>query len=211
MKYALFLFVMLFTIANSQMMNKSSSQTIVKGKIVDSSGKPVGLEINIQPEKGAKFVIKSNPETGAYEQLLNANQEYTLQFIHPEFLRENFKYTVPEADEDFNPVIKDFVATRLIAGNEILSGTLFGSDSFEMTKQGKRFLKNLKMTLRFNRTMKVNFNVYGKNGLDAKRLEAIQKATAKWKREKRNIIFNPSGEQKDTDDVKIVIESINLK
>lgn len=205
-----FILIMFISASFAQIINQSSTQSILKGKITDEKGNPVGLEISIQPKKGAKFIIKSDPTTGAYEQLLNSEEKYIFAFIHPEYLRENFEVIVPKPDEDFNPIIRDFKATKLIAGNTLKTANIFEPGSDQLSGKGKKFVNELKKLLRFNRSISLNFQVYGENGLDQKRLKTIQSFTEKFKRMNRSVIYSAGGKGSSDNDVALIIDKVTL-
>lgn len=187
---------------------------IVKGKILDkSNGSPVGVEIQFEDARGKKFKIKSNPQTGEYEQLLNANEKYTLTFIDMNVLRNDINFTPSAPDASYEPEMKNFNVVVLKSGNQIDELDLFNQNSSNFSSNGSTILKDLKTMLRINRALYVNFEVCNDgsdNNINSARIESLKAEIAKWGRlgEKVNIKLSNKKATNSNSDLLIFVDKV---
>lgn len=187
---------------------------IVKGKILDkSNGSPVGVEIQFEDARGKKFKIKSNPQTGEYEQLLNANEKYTLTFIDMNVLRNDINFTPSAPDASYEPEIKNFNVIVLKPGNQVDELDLFNQNSSNLSSNGETLLKDLKTMLRINRALYVNFEVCNDgsdNNINSARIESLKAEIAKWGRlgEKVNLKLSNKKATNSSSDLLIFVDKV---
>lgn len=209
--YSITLFTIIFAVSA---LSQDTHTRIVKGKILDkSNGSPVGVEIQFEDARGKKFKIKSNPQTGEYEQLLNANEKYMLTFIDMNVLRNEISFTPSAPDESYEPELKNFNVIVLKPGNQIDELDLFNLNSNDFSSNSATILKDLKTMLRINRALYVNFEVCN-DGSDSNtnsaRLESLKTEIAKWGRlgEKVNLKLSNKKGANSSSDLLIFVDKV---
>lgn len=192
----------------------AASTRIVKGKIIDkNTNTPVGLEIQFEDARGKKFKIKSNPQTGEYEQLLNAEEKYTLTFIDISVLREEIEFTPEPADASFEPQIQDFYVTTMQQGALIADYDIFDKGSTEISSAGHVTLENLKKLLRINRALYIAIDIHSDdsgNKLNSKRMDKVKEVINTWGRLATKVKFETSTKKgaNKTSDMKISVDKV---
>lgn len=209
--YSITLFTIIFAVSA---LSQDTHTRIVKGKILDkSNGSPVGVEIQFEDARGKKFKIKSNPQTGEYEQLLNANEKYMLTFIDMNVLRNEISFTPSAPDESYEPELKNFNVIVLKPGNQIDELDLFNLNSNDFSSNSATILKDLKTMLRINRALYVNFEVCNDgsdNNTNSARLESLKTEIAKWGRlgEKVNLKLSNKKGANSSSDLLIFVDKV---
>ena len=109
------------------------------------------------------------------------------------------EYTVPNASK-FKEIDAEFEVQKLTPGRELSNHDIFANGSAEITAAGKKILDDIKIDMRFNRTVYLDFKVSAADTYtDASAAEAdqlIQDRTAAieayiddWRGYKRRIIL----------------------
>lgn len=208
-------FVMLFTLLFSSLIfSQDSSTRIVKGKVIDkTTGKPVGLEIQFEDPRGKKFKIKSDSNTGEYEQLLNSNEKYTLTFISPEVLRDETEFVPSPPDASFEPQVQNFEVFLLNPGVVLADYNMFDKNSTEISKKGMEELEKLKKMMRINRALYLKIEIHSDDSsknLNDSRLAKIKEQTETWGRFNQKVEYITSKKQSadKSADFKIIIDKV---
>lgn len=184
MRYITLLAAILFTSfsLNAQVMGK---QVMLKGKTVDiNTNKPLSIEIEFEPEKGRKFVVKSLENTGTFEQLLQVGESYEVTFKGNNVYRETINYTPKvTSSEEYSEISEIFKVKGLKSGTKVEDLSIFAPNTTDITSAGKDALKNMKISMRFNRNASFNFQVNAPNKTLAKnRLNTLKDFISDWGR-----------------------------
>lgn len=165
-------------------------QVMVKAKVIDVNTKqPISIELEFQPKTGNKFVVKSNEGTGAFEQLLQANETYAITFMGDNVYREESSFT-PKSNEGYSEINKTFEVKGLAPGVVVENLDIFGANSADLTTAGKDAVNNMKVSMRFNRNTEFVFQVNAANkALAEKRLKTLKDYTNNWKRLLDRVVF----------------------
>lgn len=155
----LFLLLFCFSKSESQFLNKSSSQVLIKGKVTDEfTGKPMGIDIVFENSKGTKIKIKSNSDNGAYEQLLEAGESYVVTLSNYDVIRQKEKINV-DTTKNFKEQSINFVVKQLTVGRTVLSLDAFEPYGSELNQDAKDKLFEIETLLKFNRSVKLEFRI----------------------------------------------------
>lgn len=202
-----FLILSLTQISYSQE-SHSSNQVIVKGTVKDDSGNFKDCEIEFKKAGGQKFVVKT--KEGKFEQLVNAEEEYSLTFVGDDILRDEITVSFPKADKDFNPINREFEVFKLSSGKTLKDLDIFEDGSANLSSKGKKAIENLKTLLKFNRTLKLKLVCKGAGGLAAKREAALKEYTSskEWRRFNRSASISSAEGSDDKKDLEVKISEI---
>lgn len=190
----------------SQIMNKNSTQRILIGNVVTDEGKSIDCEIEITNPAGKRFVVKT--VNGSFEQVLDAETKYTFTFVGDDILREEQEVTVAKPDKDFTKAEKTFKVLKLAKGKTLRKFDLFEDGTANLKANTKKAIKEMKMLLRFNRSIKVNFICTGAGDLAAQREAALSEMTAKDKRFMRSVVISSGEGTNDAEDVIVKIDKV---
>lgn len=163
MKYFVIALVLTFICSNLYAQPKTGiinmgSQTLVKGIVTDiESGKPVGTNVEFRDKSGKKIKIQSNSMTGAFEQLLNAGEQYEVLIQSWNVARKTYNLTVEKSDKYIEQKV-DFQIRKLEKDNIFMSINAFNANTANTNEEVKQMLEELNTTLKFNRG--VEFTVY---------------------------------------------------
>ncbi len=147
------------TTAFSQIMDNHSVQVMVKGTVYDEfSNQPAGVQVIFKDKTGKKIKIRTNDEDGTFAQLLKAGQTYKITFTNYNILRKVTEYTVPNASE-FKEIDEEFSVQKLAPGRELSNHDIFDDGSAQISAEGKKALNDIKIDMRFNRTVYLDFKI----------------------------------------------------
>lgn len=191
---------------------------VVKGIVTDEyTGKPASVEIIFKNGDGTKIKIQSNSITGKFEQVLNSGTEYEVILQNYDIIRKETSLAIEESDSYMEKKV-EFTVKKLKPGRVVFDYDLFASNSTELSDAGKLKLKELKSVMRFNRSVKFEFKVSGRDsGSSSKtltdgRIQAIKDYIDKWRRAKRRITFvadySASGSGEKGTEVIVTVKSI---
>lgn len=184
MKYITVLVVFLLAIIGIQaQVGDIGQQVMLKAKVIDVNTKrPISIGVEFQPKVGSKFVVKSKEDTGTFDQLLQANNEYEVTFEGDNVYRETINYT-PKSNEDYSEITHTFEVKGLAPGVVVEDLDIFGPNSTDITAKGKAALKKMKISMRFNRNTDFIFQVNGPNKtLGDNRLKTLKDYMGDWRR-----------------------------
>lgn len=165
----------------------------MKSVVLDENTKaPVQVQIEIKAPDGKVHKLKSDPGTGEFEFLLDGGQSYELTFSGENVFRTKETVTLDKV-EGYKEKNYEFTLNEIKPGNRIYNFDLFkpGSDEFDVSANSK--LEDIKMNLRFNRSVFLDFLVKGENNsLAEARVKKIQDVVDKWHASKARISIKPS-------------------
>lgn len=145
----------------SQIISKESGQILVKGIITDSyDGKPAGVEIRFEDEKGKFFKINSNSITGAYEQILESGHTYKVRLNSKMMFPTDYTIQTKKT-ENYSEQEQNFSITRIEIGRSIECLDLFSEDSSELKPDAKALFDELNLKMKFNRNVSLFLEVSG--------------------------------------------------
>ncbi len=157
---ALFLVFFSFSTAqmNAQIINKSV-QVLVKGKITDFySGNPMQVEIRFEDPTGKFFKISSNSLTGNFEQVLQAGVKYDVRLNSKFIFPTSYELSTPNA-EQYLEINQDYQVIKLEKQTTALALDLFQSGSDNLNANTSDLIKDLNIKMRFNRSVKIDFEI----------------------------------------------------
>ena len=140
--------------------NEASSVVplVVKGKITDEfSGSPMSLTVEFRTNDGKKIKVKTQND-GLYQQVLNSGETVEVYFYNYNVLRIKQTYQVPDKDE-YQEIEQNFTVKKLVKGNSIYKLDFFSKSKSSINGTADSFLKDLNITMRFNRHVKFDFYV----------------------------------------------------
>lgn len=166
-------------------------QVMLKAKVVDvTTGKPMSIELEFKPDNGRKFVIKSLEDTGTFEQLLQGGTHYEVTFDGDNVYRETIDYTSGKAKDGYSEISHTFKVKALKPGVKVDEMELFGPSNNDITSVGKKVLKKMKISMRFNRNTSFIFKVNAPNqALADKRMATLKDFISNWRRLLERVTF----------------------
>lgn len=157
--FAITIFIGLNYNLSAQIINNKGTQVILKGEVRDFfTNAPVSCELQIKTESGSKMKIKSNSITGAYEQLFNVGEKITVTFSSFDILKQDEVVVIKESKET-GEQIQNFKVKQLVSGKILESIDAFGKNEASINQFGKAKLEELKLLMRFNRSLTLNLVV----------------------------------------------------
>ncbi len=143
---------------DAQIINKSA-QVLVKGKITDFySGNPMQVEIRFEDPSGKFFKISSNSLTGNFEQILQTDVEYNVRLNSNSIFPTSYILKTPKADK-YIEINQDYQAIKLEKQSTALALDLFQSGSDKINANTSDLIKDLNLKMRFNRSVKIEFEI----------------------------------------------------
>lgn len=189
MKFFVFALVFTFLCANLYSQPKTGiinmgSQTLVKGIVTDiESGKPIGTNIEFKDKSGKKIKIQSNSMTGAFEQLLNAGEQYEVIIQNWDVARKTYNLTVEKSDKYIEQKV-DFKVRKLEKESPFMSINVFSANSATSNEEIKPMLEELNTTLKFNRGVEFIVYINALDMVEPKKSETTSKKSKKKSKEK---------------------------
>jgi hypothetical protein len=184
------------------------NQVFLSGKVTDiNTGNPVKCDIKIEHgEKG--FKVFSDPVTGEYQQLIQADKDYIFTFYMWDIYRTKINVKFPPNDE-YREEKKDFQVIVLKPGVAVEKQKVFADGQSILSPEGEKFLKAFKKTMRFHRTATWNLYV---NTADQAKIKAVQDfLTLKYKGYAKKInvkAINASVKNSENADIVIAVDTI---
>lgn len=157
--------LVLFIVINSSYLYSQSDKQIysiggnilVKGKITcETTGEPVGTEIEFRSSNGKKIRTSSNSISGEWSQVLPSDN-YTVILHSWNVARKQFNLDVP-ASTKYKEINQDFTVKRLLPNDVFARLQLFEQNSSEQKEDIKDLLDEIKEIMKFNRA--VEFTIY---------------------------------------------------
>ena len=156
---AIVIFIGINNILFAQIINNKGTQIILKGEVRDFyTNAPVSCELQIKTESGSRMKIKSNSITGAYEQLFNVGDKVTITFAGFDILKQDETVVIKESKET-GEQIQNFKVKQLVNGKVLESIDAFAKNENQINQFGKAKIEELKVLLRFNRSLSLNIIV----------------------------------------------------
>lgn len=149
-------------LSGSAVINAMSVDNVLfKGLLIDeNSKKPIGAEVKFEDSEGDVIKVSADPVTGAFEQLLKANETYSITFYSPEILRKEVKITTKET-KTYGEQKETFSVIKMVPGAKVLTLNI-SDDGKDLSKNGIISINELKMLLRFNRSLYIDMVVKNK-------------------------------------------------
>ncbi len=148
-----FIFLSLQTDSNSQIINSKGTQVLLKGLVTDYyTNLPVQCEIIFKTESSNKIKIKSNSNTGAYEQIFNSGEKLNVSFNGFDIIKQEEVLTIKETKE-MTEQIQNFKVKQVVAGKELERYDFFDAHTAKENSKLKEKMEELKLLLRFNRAI----------------------------------------------------------
>lgn len=139
--------------SNSQIINNKGTQVLLKGIVTDYyTNLPVSCEIIFKTESGNKIKIKSNSNTGAYEQIFNSGEKLNISFNGFDIIKQEEVLTIKETKE-MSEQNQNFKVKQVVAGKELERYDFFDANSAKENSKLKEKMEDLKLLLRFNRAI----------------------------------------------------------
>lgn len=182
----------LFTIIGINAQGGLGEQVMVKGKVVDVNTKqPISIELEFEPPTGSKFIVKSLEITGKFDQLFQSGTKYNVTFAGDNIYREETTFTpVGKEGEGYSEIAQTFEVKGLTTGVIVEDIAIFGAGSTDLTSAGKSFLKEMKISMRFNRNASFVFQVNAADKtLAANRMNTLKDYISDWRRLLERIEF----------------------
>lgn len=182
----------LFTIIGINAQGNLGEQVMVKGKVVDVNTKqPLSIELEFEPPTGNKFVVKSLEDSGKFSQLFQSGTKYKVTFAGDNIYREETTYTpIGKAGEGYSEITHTFEVKGLAPGVVVEDIAIFGAGSTDLTSAGKSFLKDMKISMRFNRNTSFIFQVNAVHKtLATNRVNTLKDYISDWRRLLERIEF----------------------
>lgn len=143
---------------NAQIINKSV-QVLVKGKITDFyTNNPMQVEIRFEDPSGKFFKISSNSLTGNYEQVLQSGTKYDVRLNSNFIFPTSYELITPNA-EQYLEIDQDYQVIKLEKGTTALALDIFQAGSNIINVNAIDLINDLNVKMRFNRSVKVNFEI----------------------------------------------------
>jgi hypothetical protein len=184
--------------ANAQFISNQKGKVMVKGQVVDkSTGEPMQVTIDLRNSAGDRVIkFKTNSKDGTFQQLLEAGKEYELIFMNYNILREKRTIKIKES-EKYDEEEFLFEIPKLEKGVDICQMDAFEGGNAGLTQQAKQRLDELKIQMRFNRSVKFDFVVSAASkALENKRIAAIEEYIDDWGYYKKRVNLVSGSEAK---------------
>jgi len=186
-KLIFFLFFIEFVINNYEIY---SAQIILNGRIIEeNTQKPIGVNIELRDENGKKNKSQSNSLTGEFQFVVESNKTYNVILNSDEILRRDFKFKTLDTNTYAEQTVEWYVFKPKI-GNRIFKGNIFKINTWQLTNEGEEILEEIKMTLRFNRNLFVNFNISAENIITDKKGKKTIKTDEKLLEQRKNVLIS---------------------
>lgn len=133
---------------------------LLQAKLInENDNTPIGAEVTFEDAEGDKIKVNADILTGAFEQLLKANHEYTITFQSPDIIRKVVDFKTKEATT-YGEQKAEFTVIKLEENAKIMTLNL-SDDGINLSENGKKSLNELKMLLRFNRSLYIDIVCLG--------------------------------------------------
>ena len=143
------------TVGNTVINAMSVDNVLFKGLLIDeNSNKPIGAEVRFEDSEGDVIKVNADPLTGAFEQLLKANESYSITFSSPEILRKVVKVTTKDT-KTYGEQKETFSVVKMIPGAKV-DALSISDDGKAISKNGINSINELKTLLRFNRSLYID-------------------------------------------------------
>lgn len=150
---AFFVFLTIQNHSTSQIINSKGTQVLLKGVVNDYyTNLPVSCEIIFKTESGNKIKIKSNSNTGGYEQIFNSGEKLNISFNGFDIIKQEEVLTIKETKE-MTEQIHNFKVKQVQAGKELEKYDFFDANTAKENGKLKEKMEELKLLLRFNRAI----------------------------------------------------------
>lgn len=202
----LFAFILISNQMDAQ--NGNNPVVLLQGKIIDSqTGQPVGTGIQFVNSAGTKIQTRSNPNNGAYQQVLAPNEDYIVMFKDYIITNESKSFKTPNVSE-YHEENYDFRIMKITTGMELFRFNGFEANGSQFTSSGERRMKELKEMLSYNSKVNVilTINMSDCNFKPIKK--SIPDETAGTKKKKKNKTITITPEQQFSDAFNARINSV---
>lgn len=133
---------------------------LLQGKLInENDGSAIGAEVTFEDSEGDKIKVNADILTGAFEQLLKANHEYKITFQSPDIIRKVVDFKTKEAT-NYGEQKAEFSVIKLEANAKIMTLNL-SDDGKNLSEIGKKSINELKILLRFNRSLYIDIVCVG--------------------------------------------------
>lgn len=172
----------------AQFLSGKNAQVLIKGVTFDeNTNQPIGVSIEFKSADGKKIKTQSNINSGLFEQLLPAGENYTVILSSDNILRKEFSFKVDVTDK-FKEQKTEWSVLVPVVGAKIFAGNIFKKGTSSISDDGAQKLKELQMLLRFNRSLYVSFNIESENeSLSKDRVNELNTLLDTWMREKTRV------------------------
>jgi hypothetical protein len=192
----------------SQFLSGKNAQILVKGIIKDdNTQEPFAVNIEFRSADGKKIKTQSNSSTGIFEQLLPAGEKFTAILSGDKIIRKEINLITDNADS-YKEQKVEWTVVSPKPGVNLFSGEIFKQDSEKISDVGIETLKEIQMTLRFNRSLHVAFEVNAPNNLANHRIKELEQIVSSWVREKSRIEFKHIDKSQSNKDLFVKITKI---
>jgi hypothetical protein len=214
---------MIFFLIGSNSPMYSSVQILIKGKIVDElNHKPMGVNIEFRDKNGKKIKCQSNSISGEFEQVFESGQKFSVILNSDEILRKEFKFSVIDTNQ-YIEQNADWIVIKPVPGATVFKGSVFDDKESQFSTAGLESLEELKMLMRFNRTLHVVFKIYTEEIVTVKgkkkttsiniellnnRVKVLQETISSWTMEKNRIELKPIDDLTDKNNLVVQITKL---
>lgn len=211
-----------------------SSTIVYIGKVVDeTTGKPIGVDLELTDSQGKKMTNKTDPTNGAFQYVIPAGANYSLLVHGPNIINRTFSIELKSTNK-YAEVNEVFKVTSISEGSQLMSFTGFVQSKAELSEDGNKNLEELNAVLRQNRFFNIEL-IINANDLIAvqnkskarrnkqkeaqavaslvnDRVKLIEQAIEDWGVHQKRITIKPYYEHNSNtqNDVSIVISNVSI-
>ncbi|MES2765206.1 MAG: hypothetical protein V4642_05025 [Bacteroidota bacterium] len=158
----------------------AQADILLTGKITDeATGKAVSAKYEIVDSEGKKVQGKSNSVGGAYQAILKAGQDYTINITSFDILKKTEVFSIP-ASAKYIEHSQDFTVKKLVTGTHLYTLHAFDANQSSVLPTVNTELGALRDVLKQNRLLKVIIQV-GSNDTEFPKPKPVEVPKAKAK------------------------------
>lgn len=199
-----FSIIVIFAIISSiglqaQFISGQENKVLAKCKVMDESTKsPIKVDIELKTPDGKKLKFTSNEVTGEFEQLLDGDNEYKLVFSGENIFRTKTSFRT-DTSKNYKEENFEFYVNEIKVGNRVFHGNLFKEGTAEISNFGKELLNDIKINLRFNRSVYLDFKLSANDtDLLNSRIAKVEEVISKWHTSKSRIEIKAETKSNET-------------
>lgn len=179
----------------SQAANKAV--VLVQGRVLDYQTKEgVSTGVEFVDKNGKKIQTRSSAGTGAFQQVLNPNENYIVMFKDYLLMNESKRYLTPAVTE-YHETQKDFHVRKIVTGMDLFHFQAFNPNESTITDETVGFMNELKEMLMFNPKVNVIIRISTGDSYFKPFKKKITEQTSKKKSKSKSITVTSEEQLKE--------------